>query len=136
MIDEKMRNARALKSHHRFGFEVAVDGIDGTVHRAFGTRPSSTYIIDPSGTIVFRAHWSNRPEPLEEALRAVVAGRAPSPTNVGQTTRALTRMTAQRMITLSGLFRSLPSERRVAPTVAITLAFGAAAASAGLLVLP
>ncbi|WP_405475984.1 hypothetical protein [Streptomyces sp. NBC_00009] len=159
MIDEKMRNARALKSHHGFGFEVAVDGIDGTVHRAFGTRPSSAYIIDPSGTIVFRAHWSNRLEPLEEALRAVVAGRAPSPTNVGQTTRALTRMTAYAdtalaaagrgalrdfwraappvaaMITLSRLFRSLPSERRVAPTVAITLALCAAAVSSGLLVL-
>lgn len=108
---------------------------------------------------MFRAHWSNRLEPLEEALRAVVAGRAPSHTNVGQTTRALTRMTAYAdtalaaagrgalrdfwraappvaaMITLSGLFRSLPSERCVAPTVAITLALCAAAVSAGLLVL-
>lgn len=83
VIDEMMRNARALKSHHGFGFEVAVDDIDGTVHRAFGTRPSSAYIIDPSGTIVFRAHWSNRLEPLEEALRAVVAGRAPSHTKWG-----------------------------------------------------
>jgi hypothetical protein len=39
------------------------------------------------------------------------------------------------MITLFRLFRSLPSERRVAPTVAITLALCAAAVSAGLLVL-
>ena len=108
---------------------------------------------------MFRAHWSNRLEPLEEALRAVVAGRAPSRTNAGQTTRALTRMTAYAdtalaaagrgalrdfwraappvalMITLSRLFRSLPSERRVVPTVAITLALCTAAVSAGLLVL-
>lgn len=39
------------------------------------------------------------------------------------------------MITLSRLFRSLPSERRVAATVAITLALCAAAVSAELLVL-
>lgn len=90
------------------GFEVAVDGIDGidgTVDRAFGTRPSSAYIIDPSGTIVFRALRSNRLEPLEEALRAVVAGRAPSPTNVGQTTRTLTRMTAYADIALAAAGR-------------------------------
>ncbi|CAM5276146.1 putative protein OS=Streptomyces aurantiogriseus OX=66870 GN=GCM10010251_87300 PE=4 SV=1 [Streptomyces aurantiogriseus] len=128
-------------------------------HGAPRVRHAPQLGIDPSGTIVFRAHWSNRLEPLEEALRAVVAGRAPSPTNVGQTTRALTRMTAYAdtalaaagrgalrdfwraappvaaMITLSRLFRSLPGERRVAPTVAITLALCAAAVSAGLLAL-
>ncbi|WP_327097535.1 redoxin domain-containing protein [Nocardia vinacea] len=159
-IEEKMRNTRALGRHHGFAFEVAVDDIDGTVHRAFGTRPSSAYIIDPSGTIVFRAHWSNRREPLEDALRAVVAGRAPSRPNVGQTIRALIRMAvyadvaldaagrgalrdfwraappAAAMITLSRLFRFLPNDRRIAPTVAATLALCAAAAAGIWLVLP
>lgn len=60
MIDEKMHNACSLKSHHGFGFEVAVDDIDGTVHRAFGTRPTPAYLIDPSGTIVFRAPGADR----------------------------------------------------------------------------
>ncbi|MDR7159099.1 redoxin domain-containing protein [Arthrobacter sp. BE255] len=160
VIEEKMRNARSLESHHGFAFEVAVDDIDGTVHRAFGTRPSSAYLIDPSGTIVFRAHWSNILEPLEEALRAVVAGRAPSRAKVGQTIRAITRIAAYSdapldaagrgamrdfwlsappaavLIALSRLFRFLPSERRAAPAVVAMLALCAAAAAGIWLLLP
>jgi hypothetical protein len=124
------------------------------VHRAFGTRPSSAYLIDSSGTIVFRAHWSNIVEPLEEALRAVVAGLTPSRAKVGQTIRAGARIAAYSdaplnaagrgalrgfwlaappaaaLITLSRLFRFLPSERRAAPTVVMMVALCAAAASA------
>ncbi|AEF40655.1 TlpA family protein disulfide reductase [Hoyosella subflava] len=153
VIGEKMHNARNLKGHHGFAFEVAVDDIHGSVHRAFGARPSSAYIIDPSGIIVFRAHWSNILEPIEEALRAVIAGRAPSRAKVGQTARALIRMAAYSdvalgaagrgalrdfwraappaaaLIAVSSLFRFLPSERRAAPTVTATLAIGITAAT-------
>lgn len=88
----KLRNARRLREHHEFEFPVAVDDLDGTVHRAFGTRPSSAYVIDASGTIVFRAHWSNRLGPLEEAVQAVSAGRAPARGAVSQTVRALAEL--------------------------------------------
>jgi hypothetical protein len=159
VLEEKMRNARALQTHHGFTCEVAVDDIDGTVHRAFGTQPSSAYIIDPSGTIVFRAHWSSSVKPLEEALRAVVAGRRPAPASVTQTAHALARMavyadvslaTAGRgalrdfwrvappvaaMINVSRLFRFLPIARRTAPTVAVTLALCAAVVAGVLLAL-
>ena len=91
-LDQKSRNAAALKEHHHFGFDVAVDDLDGTVHRAFGTRPSSAYVIDSSGIIAFRAHWSTSLPPLEEALRTVIAGRKPSLAAVRQTTRAVARM--------------------------------------------
>jgi hypothetical protein len=66
-IEAKTAHASHLREHHRMDFEVAVDDVDGTVHRAFGTRPSSAYLIDPAGTIVFRAHWSNLTGELDAA---------------------------------------------------------------------
>lgn len=39
--DHSMR----LKEHHLLPFEVATDDLDGTLHRAFGPRPSSAYPI-------------------------------------------------------------------------------------------
>lgn len=92
LASAKMANACALRSHHGFDFPVAVDDIDGTVHRAFGTRPSSAYVIDATGTIVFRAHWSNRLAALEDAVRAVRSGEVPRRAAVGQTVRALAGM--------------------------------------------
>ncbi len=92
LAESKMANARALRSHHGFEFPVAVDDIDGRVHRAFGPRPSSAYVIDATGTIVFRAHWSNRVAALEEAVRAVHRGEAPRRATTGQTVRALVGM--------------------------------------------
>jgi hypothetical protein len=92
VAESKMSHARALRTHHGFDFPVAVDDLDGSVHRSFGPRPSSAYVVDASGTIVFRAHWSNRVAALEEAVRAVHEGRTPRQATVGQTVRALAGM--------------------------------------------
>lgn len=92
LAEDKLRNACRFRNHHGFEFPVAVDDIDGTMHRSFGTRPSSAYLLDPQGVILFRAHWSNRVGALENALRAVIAGQTPPRTASGQTVRALTRM--------------------------------------------
>jgi hypothetical protein len=142
---DKVRHAEQLAEHHQLPFEVAIDDIDGSLHRAVGTRPSSAYLVDPDGTIVFRAHWSNLTEDLDEALAAVVEGRAvPNPT-VGGTIRSMAKMTGYApaafdnagpgamadtwraaapfaaMITMSKLFGFLPPERRALPTM-VTLA--------------
>jgi hypothetical protein len=158
-IEEKSRNAAALKAHHGFGFDVAIDDLEGTVHRAFGTRPSSAYLIDSSGTIVFRAHWSNSLAALERALEDLVRGRAPTPTTVGQTARSLALMAAYAdvpldaagpgalrdfwraappaaaLVTLSRLFAFLPPRRRIVPIVATLLVVSVAVIAAGLMVL-
>lgn len=146
LADEKMQHARALENHHGFVFPVAVDDIDGSVHRAFGTRPSSGYLIDATGKILFRAHWSNSLAALEEAVRAVHAGRAPQRSTAGQTVRALARMAgyadvslraagrgAMRdfwlaappvalFLTLSRAFPMLPAGRRAGPTLVLLVA--------------
>ena len=123
LAESKMRHARALKSHHGFDFPVAVDDIDGTVHRAFGTRPSSAYVIDATGTIVFRAHWSNRVAALEDAVRAVHEGRAPKRATAGQTVRALAGMAGPGDVALQTAGRgALRDFWLVAPPVAAYLA--------------
>jgi thiol-disulfide isomerase/thioredoxin len=82
-IDEKMAHAEVLRDLHRFGFEVAVDDIDGTLHRALSPKPNSAYILARDGTILFRAHWANDTKALAAALEAVVAGRSPRPARRG-----------------------------------------------------
>lgn len=139
---QKRDHALELQRHHSFPFEVAIDDIDGSLHKAFGTRPSSAYLIDPSGTIVFRAHWSNVTEALDEALAAVTAGRPVPRATAGGTMRSMAKMTGHAdvafanagpgamrdtwraappfaaMIMLSRLFSFLPRDRRGVPTIA------------------
>ena len=144
--ESKQRHASELKSHHDFRFEVAIDDIDGTLHRAFGTRPSSAYVIDPTGMIAFRAHWSNDTDALERALAAVVAGHALPRATAGHTLKAMAKMTGHAdvafdsagsgamrdtwraappfaaMIVLSRLFGFLPRSRRGVPTILTMIA--------------
>lgn len=74
-FDQKERHAYRLKEHHHFAFEVAVDDIDGTLHRTLGPKPNSAYLLDPQGKILFRAHWANDAAGLEKALHETIAGK-------------------------------------------------------------
>lgn len=91
-LEEKRAHALLLAEHHRLPFEVAVDDIEGTAHRAFGPRPSSAYLIDPDGRIVFRAHWSNVTAAIEPAVAAAASGAPPPKRDVGATMRAMAAM--------------------------------------------
>lgn len=88
---DKLRNARDLKRRHHLPFEVAIDDLDGTLHRALGPRPNSAFLIDRTGTIRFRAHWANQTEAIEEALGAIVSGQAPPRPAVSRTLQAIAR---------------------------------------------
>ncbi|MCE7083396.1 redoxin domain-containing protein [Streptomyces sp. ST2-7A] len=70
----KHLHAQRLGHHHDLPFEVAVDDIDGTLHRAFTPKPNSAYLIDEEGTIRFRAHWANDEPALRRALERTVSG--------------------------------------------------------------
>ena len=76
-VGEKEEHARALKDHHAFPFGVAVDDIDGTLHRALSPKPNSAYLLGPDGTILFRAHWANDAKRLRDAVEAVADGWPP-----------------------------------------------------------
>lgn len=152
--DEKVRHAIALEAHHGLPFEVAIDDIEGTLHRRLGSRPSSAYVLDPAGTLLFRAQWSNETEAIGEALAAITAGRPPPRPAVTRTLPALARAMGFAgpvhdaagkgarldtwrlvpplgvMMTLSDLLFFLPREKRGLPAMVLTMGLGVAAAAA------
>ncbi len=89
--DEKMAHAELLRDLHGFGFEVAVDDIDGTLHRALSPKPNSAYALGKDGTILFRAQWANDTEALAAALAAIAAGESPSRSQSGGVVRPILR---------------------------------------------
>ncbi|WIJ25091.1 TlpA family protein disulfide reductase [Devosia sp. RR2S18] len=74
-LREKEEHAEQLRQHHRFAFEVAIDDIEGTFHRAMGPKPNSAYLLTPQGQLLFRAHWANDARSLKSAITQVLAGR-------------------------------------------------------------
>ena len=82
-LDAKVAHAERLRDLHGFAFEVAVDDVDGTLHRALSPKPNSAYVLGADGTILFRAHWANDTKALAAALDAIVAGKASRPSQSG-----------------------------------------------------
>ena len=82
-LDEKVAHAEQLRDLHGFDFDIAVDDIDGTFHRALSPKPNSAYLLDKDGTILFRAQWANDAKALATALEAVVAGKSPGRSQSG-----------------------------------------------------
>jgi thiol-disulfide isomerase/thioredoxin len=74
-LDAKMANGERLRALHGFEFEVAVDDLDGSLHRAVSPKPNSAYVLGADGTILFRAQWANDTKALSQALGAIVAGK-------------------------------------------------------------
>jgi hypothetical protein len=82
-MEAKMAHAAKLRDIYGFTFEVAVDDIDGTLHRAMSPKPNSAYVLAPDGTILFRAQWANDTEALAAALGAVAGSQTPRPSESG-----------------------------------------------------
>jgi hypothetical protein len=91
-LDAKMVHAQRLRDLHGFEFEVAVDDVDGTLHRALGPKPNSAYLLGANGTILFRAHWANDTKALAAALTAIVAGISPHPSQSGGLVKPMLRI--------------------------------------------
>ena len=78
-MEQKLQFARELKERDRLPWPVAVDDIDGTLHRQLDPKPNAVYIMESAGRVVFRALWSNdRESVLRKALQELVAGRSPA----------------------------------------------------------
>jgi len=91
-LDAKMAHAVRLRDLYGFEFEVAVDDIDGTLHRALSPKPNSAYVLGAGGTILFRAQWANDTKALAAALDAVVAGESPHRSESGGVVKPTLRM--------------------------------------------
>lgn len=77
-FEEKWDHATELRRHHDIGFEVAVDDLDGRLHRALTPKPNSAYLLGPHGIIRYRAQWANDERGLRTALTHAAHGRHPA----------------------------------------------------------
>ncbi len=91
-LDEKIAHAEQLRGLHGFEFEVAVDDIDGTLHRVLSPKPNSAYVLGKDGTILFRAQWANDTKALAMALDAIAAGESPRRSQSGGLVRPMLRL--------------------------------------------
>ena len=52
-----------------------IDDLDSSIQNQFGRLPNSCYVIDTSGTVVYKESWSN-PANLERVLKRLVNAKA------------------------------------------------------------
>lgn len=77
--DSSQTPPTAASTYRFFPFEVAVDDLAGSLHRAMSPKPNSAYLLGGDGSILFRAHWANATGALAAALGEVTAGRSLRP---------------------------------------------------------
>jgi len=76
-LEDKTEAAELLREEEGVELPILVDSLDGKVHRQYGSRPNSTYLIDKSARVAFRALWT-RPGVLEEALEELLESQEES----------------------------------------------------------
>ncbi len=74
-FEEKLGNARSLKQFYDIPWTVAVDNIDGDLHRALDPKPNAAFLMSNTGEILFRSLWAADQHALHRSLVAVAAGR-------------------------------------------------------------
>lgn len=73
--EEKSAHASSMRDDLHVVYEVAVDDIDGTLHRAVGPKPNSAYVLRPDGTITARVHWANDTATVRASIEDVLRAR-------------------------------------------------------------
>ncbi len=58
-MEQKLRQARALRDKLGVTRPILADSLDGACHRAYGTMPNMTWIFTRSGIPVYKADWTN-----------------------------------------------------------------------------
>ena len=75
---KKTEHARALKAELELPWTVLTDDLVGRFHRAMDPKPNSSYLVGPTGQILFRSLWASDIKSLREALQNVTEGRSPT----------------------------------------------------------
>jgi hypothetical protein len=52
---------------------VAVDDVQGDLHRALDPKPNAAYLMDTEGNVAFRALWANDERVLRQGLEAIIS---------------------------------------------------------------
>lgn len=58
---QKRALARSLEVEHGEKRTVALDTLDGSMHRAYGSLPNMAYVLNPEGEVVYRCDWLSVP---------------------------------------------------------------------------
>ncbi|MCF6274848.1 MAG: redoxin domain-containing protein [Robiginitomaculum sp.] len=70
----KVHNAQVLKTKEPENRTILIDSLEGTLHERLGLLPNMAYVIDKSGTVLYRANW-NIPDRIDEVLKAIKSGK-------------------------------------------------------------
>lgn len=73
--ETKLEHARQLKQLYGIDWTVATDDIDGSLHRALDPKPNAAFLMDTSGTVIFRSLWASDEEAVTQALDDLVHGK-------------------------------------------------------------
>ncbi|MDP9373633.1 MAG: hypothetical protein M3Q65_14510 [Chloroflexota bacterium] len=76
-IERKLAHATAYKERARIPWTVAVDDIEGELHRALDPRPHAAYLMDTDGTVAFRALNSNQERVLRKGIEDALFRQPP-----------------------------------------------------------
>lgn len=76
-LDEKRAHAASLAERDHLGWRVAIDDLEGTLHRQLDGKPNAAYLMDRDGRLAFRTIWASDTGSLRAALDAVSQGRRP-----------------------------------------------------------
>ncbi len=72
-MEQKLAHARAYGQRARIPWTVAVDDVEGALHRALDPRPNAAYLMDTDGKVAFRALNSNHERVLRRGIEDAVA---------------------------------------------------------------
>ena len=76
-LDHKRSYAEELIEIKELTMPVAIDGMDQEVHAILGDLPNVVYVVDKTGTIVFKAPWIDAAE-VDRVLADLVTRDDPS----------------------------------------------------------
>lgn len=82
-MEQKLAHARAYQERNGIPWRVAVDAIEGELHRALDPRPNAAYLMDTDGKVAFRALNSNHERVLRRGIEDAVV-RQPARTGENQ----------------------------------------------------
>lgn len=57
-MEQKFRHAQALRDVYGVTRPILLDSLDGACHRAYGSMPNMTWIFNRTGTVMYKADWT------------------------------------------------------------------------------
>lgn len=71
-LEQKIAYARDLQRLENVSFPILVDGLDGSIHRAYGAWPNALFVVHKDGRLMLRSNMANHRE-LRQFLEDLMA---------------------------------------------------------------